>query len=189
MRKLSLIYTIGAAAVILLMYLFAKMSVIIKDKDATIVHLQTELAKAQEYVPAEIYTVRDSITVAKKEVAEVVKKEYKKVADKKLIKDIGGDISNVETQTKISTSINDTIKATLTEDSVFEYKDPWANIRFDRRDTLFTYNIIDSAVVYVSRIPKHKFLWWKWGVKGYDIKVACMNPHATIRHVSCIKIK
>ena len=77
MRKLSLIYTIGAAAVILLMYLFAKMSVIIKDKDATIVHLQTELAKAQEYVPAEIYTVRDSITVAKKEVAEVVKKEYK----------------------------------------------------------------------------------------------------------------
>lgn len=190
MKKFSITYSIMAILALCLLYVFAKMSVDIKNKDATIEHLQLELVKAQEYVPAEVYTVRDTVTVAKKEVVEVKKSDYKKkVADKALIDDIGGDVDNIESQTKMSTAICDTVKASVVEDSIYQFNDPWTNIRLDKRDTTLTYSITDSAIVYISRIPKHRFLWWKWGIKGYDIKVACMNPHATIRHVSCVTIR
>ena len=190
MKRFSITYAVLAIVAILLLYVLAKMSVDIKSKDTTIEHLRVELAKAQEYVPAEVYTVRDSVTVAKKEVVEVKKSDYKnKVADKGLIDDIGGDIDNIDSQTKVSTEIGDTVKVSIVEDSIYQYKDYWTTIRLDKRDTTLTYSITDSAVVYVSRIPKHRFLWWKWGVKGYDIKVACMNPHATIRHISCVTIR
>lgn len=190
MKYLSIRHIIVVAIMMLATLLIGNLYLNGKEKDETIRHLQLELVKAQEYVPAEVYTVRDSVTVAKKEVVEVKKSDYKKkVADKALIDDIGGDVDNIENQTKMSTAICDTVKASVVEDSIYQFNDPWTNIRLDKRDTTLTYSITDSAIVYVSRIPKHRFLWWKWGIKGYDIKVACMNPHATIRHVSCVTIR
>lgn len=190
MKSGRIIIVVVAAIMALATLLVGNLYLNGKEKDETIRHLQLELAKAQEYVPAEVYTVRDSVTVAKKEVVEVKKSDYKKkVADKGLIDDIGGDIDNIDSQTKVSTEIGDTVKVSIVEDSIYQYKDYWTTIRLNKRDTTLTYSITDSAVVYVSRIPKHRFLWWKWGVKGYDIKVACMNPHATIRHISCVTIR
>ena len=34
---------------------------------------------------------------------------------------------------------------------------------------------------------RHHFLWWRWGVKGYKVKVVNFNPHSTIRYNTYVK--
>ena len=36
------------------------------------------------------------------------------------------------------------------------------------------------ALVY--REYKHHFLWWKWGTKGYRLKIVNFNPHARVTY-------
>ena len=51
------------------------------------------------------------------------------------------------------------------------------------------YTVSDSVLTLVYREYKHKFLWWRWGTKGYKVKVVNFNPHATIRYNQYIKVE
>ena len=40
----------------------------------------------------------------------------------------------------------------------------------------------DSLAIALKKEYKHRFLFFKWGVRGYDVKVANFNPHSTIKY-------
>lgn len=49
--------------------------------------------------------------------------------------------------------------------------------------------IRDSVGIAVKKEYKHRFLFLKWGTKGYQVKVMNFNPNATIRYNTFVKRK
>ena len=72
-------------------------------------------------------------------------------------------------------------------DSLFYYSDQWADLSLSLKDTTFYYNIRDSLATVVYREYKHHFLWWKWGTKGYRLKILNFNPHSRVTYNKYIK--
>lgn len=145
--------------------------------------LKVELAKAQHYTPMKIDTIRDSVVVYSQDVELISKQAYKReLADKKLIKDLKMKISRIESEQTLDVVTHDTVYLQAQGDSVYGYKDKWVSFKYDVPRQLLDYSVKDSIATYVEKIPKHRFLWWHWGVKGYKVKVANFNPHSTILH-------
>ena len=51
-------------------------------------------------------------------------------------------------------------------------------LQLQLKDSTFYYNIRDSLSTAVYREYRHHFLWWKWGTRGYRLKIVNFNPHA-----------
>lgn len=153
--------------------------------------LREELARQQQYVPLKKDTIRDTVEVVTQQIVEVEKiKEVLTKEDKQLIKDLSLKVSELESYQKIGTITQDSItleKKDSTKDTPLYYKDAWAE--FEYQDKKLRYAIRDSLNIVVKREYKHKFLWWKWGVKGYEVKAINFNPHATIKYNTYIKRK
>lgn len=60
----------------------------------------------------------------------------------------------------------------------FRYSDEWTDVAL-HGDTL-SVATRDSIVTVCERVYKHHFLWWRWGHKGYNVKLLNFNPHSTI---------
>lgn len=153
--------------------------------------LREELARRQQYVPLKKDTIRDTVEVVTQKIVEVEKiKEVLTKEDKQLIKDLSLKVTELESYQKIGTITQDSItleKKDTTKDTPLYYKDAWAE--FEYQDKKLRYAIRDSLNIVVKREYKHKFLWWKWGVKGYEVKAINFNPHATIKYNTYIKRK
>lgn len=109
------------------------------------------------------------------------------------IKKLNIDIKRLKSysQTEINTDVPIT---TILHDSVFiinnkvdtlrciNYKDSYFSINGClNNDTLIgQVKNIDTLLQTVSIIPKHKFLWWNWGVKGLKQTIKSKNPYSTI---------
>ena len=145
--------------------------------------LSVELAHAR--IPMQRDTIRDSIEVVSQVVVEVVPKHLKEAlaADEKLIKEMGLKIKQLESMQTTVVEIGDTVPATFQEDrDLFSYSDKWADLSLDLKDTTFYYNIRDSLSTVVYREYRHHFLWWKWGTKGYRLKIVNFNPRARVTY-------
>ena len=154
--------------------------------------LREELAKAQQYVPLKRDTIRDTVETITQKVVEVVKiKEVLTDEDRKLLKDAGIAakelISLQKTGMETKDSVNLSAKDTTREDSPLYYKDAWAEFEFYNKK--LKYSVKDSLAIAVRKEFNHRFLWWKWGTKGYNVKVMNFNPHSTIRYNTFIKRK
>lgn len=151
--------------------------------------LREELAKQQQYVPLQRDTIRDSVEVITQHVREVEKiKEVLSNEDKQLIKDLGMKVSQLESLQKTGIETKDTVfleKKDSTEDSPLVYHDAWTDIEYLNRK--LTYSMRDSLAIALEREYKHRFLFIKWGTKGYDVKVANFNPHSSIRYNTFVK--
>ena len=151
--------------------------------------LREELARQQQYVPLERGTIRDSVKTITQKVVEVERiKEVLSDEERKLIKDFGIKVNELETLQKTGIETKDTVpmeKKDSTENAPFIYKDAWAE--FEYRDNRLAYSIRDSLAIAVEREYRHKLLWWKWKVKGYNVKVANFNPHTNIRYNTFVK--
>lgn len=152
--------------------------------------LREELARQQQYVPLKKDTIRDTVEVVTQKVIEVEKiKEVLSKDDKELLKDLSLKISELESYQEMSNVIHDTITLTVkdsTSGSLY-YKDAWAE--FEYQDRRLRYSVMDSLAIAVKREYKHRLLWWKWGVKGYEVKAVSFNPHATVRYNTYIKVR
>lgn len=154
--------------------------------------LSVELAHAQMAPPIVHDTIRDTVPVSTAPVVVMEKATYKKeIADRQLLKDLRLRAAQVETQQLTGTETHDTVSLSAKGTAVYEYHDRWADFRIEAKptDTLLAYSVRDSAYTIVYREYKHRFLWWKWGTKGYKVKVVNFNPHATIRYNQYIKIE
>ena len=154
--------------------------------------LREELAKQQQYVPLHRDTIRDSIEVITQKVVEVQKiKEVLSKEDKQLIKDIGVKISDLESFQKIGMETRDTVylqvKDSTDNDSILRYKDAWIDIEYEPKTKKATVSSRDSLSIVSDGIVKKKFLWFRWGVKGYNVRAVNHNPHSQIKYNTFVK--
>ena len=137
-------------------------------------------------------TIRDSIPVASQPVVVIDKTDYKKMeADKQLIKDLGLKVSQIESEmrTLIANQGKVTLQASADSDSVLRYKDRWCEFEYLVKPRELEYKTYDSLITLVDREYKHKFLWWRWGTKGYKVTHINLNPNAEIKYSRYIKVE
>lgn len=160
--------------------------------------LEVQLAHAT--IPMKTDTIRDSIPVVTQQIVEIDKTDYKQqAADRQLIKDLELQISQIKAE---NTMLRETIgKVKLkpvrpaadslptAPDTLFAYHDQWVDFRLNTQDHTLDYVMRDSLKTYIDRIPKRKFLWWRWGTKGYRVKHVNFNPHSKIIYSQTILIK
>ena len=154
--------------------------------------LREELARQQQYVPLQRDTIRDSIKVITQKVREVEKiKEVLTKEDKELIKDLGVKVSDLESFQKIGMETRDTVylqvKDSTDNDSILRYKDAWIEIEYDPKTKKTTVLSFDSLSIASNGIVKKKFLFFRWGVKGYNVEVVNHNPKSKIRYNTFVK--
>lgn len=150
--------------------------------------LRNELA--QVTVKPEQIIIRDSIEVVKQKIVEVDKTDYKKLlADKELINELNLKVSQIEAENRSLLATMDSVMMTKINDSVYTYKDKWAEFEFYVTHHKLNYSVRDSITTVIARQYKHKFLWFKWGTKGYDVYVVSHNPHAKVEWNKYIKVK
>ena len=154
--------------------------------------LKMQLANAQIEPLIQRDTIRDTIPVATSAAIHVERSTYKtELADKQLIKELRLRLEQIDAQQLGGTAIHDTVRLEAKANSRYEYADRWARFTLSMKppDTTLVYTVIDSVTTLVYREYKHKFLWWRWGTKGYKVKVVNFNPHATIRFNQYIKVE
>lgn len=154
--------------------------------------LRKDLAKQQQYVPLNRDTIRDSVETITQKIIEVEKiKEVLTDEDRKLLKDAGiavkALVSLQKTGLETKDSVNLAAKDSTKEDSPLYYKDAWAEFEFYNKK--LKYSVKDSLAIAVDKEYKHKFLFIKWGTKGYNVKVMNFNPHSSIRYNTFVKRK
>lgn len=161
------------------------------SKDAEVKDLRAQLANAQVKQPIQRDTIHDSIPVATSTVLNIDSRTYKReIADKQLLKDLQLRIGQIEAQQRVGTRTADTIQ--MKPPNAFgryDYKDQWAEFHISIPDSLMTYSIRDSITTLIYREYKHKFLWWKWGTKGYKVKVINFNPHSTVLYNQYVRME
>lgn len=141
-----------------------------------------------EFAPAERDTIRDSVSLVTQQVLQMQEREYKlRAADRELLRDLDLRLSQVTAEQRTGTVAADTVKASR-HSSLYTYSDPWLTFRLDTADSILTYRARDSLQTIVYRQYRHKFLWWRWGTKGYDVKVVNFNPHSHISYNSYIQV-
>lgn len=151
--------------------------------------LKMQLHQLQlKYSPMQRDTIRDSVKLVTQQVMVMDRGEYKLLAaDRKLLEDLNLKLRQVVSDQRVSMVTSDTVK-TNRLNSVYSYSDAWLSLRLDTADSILTYKARDSLQCIVARQFKHKFLWWKWGTKGYNVKVLNFNPHSTILYNSYIQV-
>jgi len=137
-------------------------------------------------------TIRDSIPVVTQQVITIDKTNYKKMeADKELIADLKLKIAQVESEnrTLLATQGQVVFKTAADSDSILRYADKWCDFTYLVKPKKLSYNVRDSLTTIVSREYKHKFLWWRWGTKGYNVHIVNHNPSSEIMYNRYIKVE
>lgn len=130
----------------------------------------------------------DSICYASFDVKVLSKKEVKSAVDKTIASEIGMPRSSVESKMGLTIATTDTVKLTQKEESIYIYKDRWLDAKVNLYDSTMTYKARDSLSQYIERIYKHKFLFWKWGTKGYRVHIINHNPNSKIEYADYIRV-
>jgi hypothetical protein len=137
-------------------------------------------------------TIRDTIPIASQPVVVIDKTDYKKLeADRELLKDLNLKYSQIESEMRVLMANQGkvTLQASADSDSVLRYKDRWCEFEYLVKPRELEYKTFDSLVTLVDREYKHKFLWWRWGTKGYKVTHINFNPRSEIRYSRYIKVE
>ena len=130
----------------------------------------------------------DSFNYGSFEVEILSKRDVKKAVDTAIASDIGMPRSSVESKMGLSIATTDTVKLTQKAESIYIYKDRWLDAKVNLYDSTMTYKARDSLSQYIERIYKHKFLFWKWGTKGYRVHIINHNPNSKIEYADYIRV-
>ena len=150
--------------------------------------LQVELAHSR--IPVLRDTIRDSIPVEVQTVVEIDRTDYRRqLADRQLISDLRLRVAEVESENRQLRSVAGTVTlAGRDTDSVLLYRDEWASFRYVIPSRELSYQVDDSLAAFVTRVPRHRFLWWRWGTRGYQVHIVNFNPHASVRYSQYLKV-
>lgn len=184
-KKLAVILSI----LMVLLTIFASFLIFESRQKKANEALKMQLHQLQlKYSPMQRDTIRDSVKLVTQQVMVMDRGEYKLLAaDRKLLEDLNLKLRQVVSDQRVSMVTSDTVK-TKRLNSVYSYSDAWLSLRLDTADSILTYRARDSLQCIVARQFKHKFLWWKWGTKGYNVKVLNFNPHSTLLYNSYIQV-
>lgn len=190
MKKIVLYFAILAAIVIM-----AKLANYANSKlyEKEISDLKYKLAHAQIHVPVERDTVMIHDTLREVATSPVIMAELRDLRrqhliDEKTIKELGLKMKQLDAVQTTSLETKDTARAAVViNSSLFSYEDEWSHLEFSLDDSTFYYNIRDSLETFVYHEYKHHFLWWRWGVKGYNVKIINFNPNARVKYNRYVK--
>ncbi len=190
MKKIVLYFAILAAIVIM-----AKLANYADSKlyEKEISDLKYKLAHAQIHVPVERDTVMIHDTLREGATSPVIMAELhdlrrQHLIDEKTIKELGLKVKQLDAVQTTSIETKDTARAgVVINSSLFSYEDEWSHLEFSLDDSTFYYNIRDSLETVVYHEYKHHFLWWRWGVKGYNVKIINFNPNARVKYNRYVK--
>lgn len=160
--------------------------------------LREELAKQQQYVPLQREKIRDTVEVVTQKIYEVEKvKEALTKEDKELLKDLNVKVSAIESFQKMSTVTEAEVtlspsneaedSGSSQQDSILSYKDAWIDLQYNNNNRKIVIALQDSLTIAVNKEYKKKFLWWRWGVKGYQVKAMSLCPYTTIKYNTYVK--
>lgn len=139
---------------------------------------------------AKTYMFQDSLHVY--EIGKLTLKnselEQYRANDAKLIKDLKLKPAQVNTIVKTKIERKDSIQFVLQKDSCLHYNSKWLQVNGCLGGTLFI-NSQDSIVQICYKEYKHKFLWWKWGVKGFKQKIINFNPNSQVKYSEWIELR
>lgn len=106
------------------------------------------------------------------------------------VKKLGIRVKDVQSVAQVKTVTRDSlVKVFVLRDSVFRYSDKWCSFKTSTKDSSFIYSVRDSLSMIVNRVYRHRFLWWRWGVRGYNVTVINFNPHGNIIYLKYIDVK
>ena len=149
---------------------------------------QPQLSKADSNGGKVVNYQLDSICYGSFDVNILSKKEVKSAVDKKIASEIGMPRSSVESKMALTMATTDTVKLTQKTESIYIYKDRWLDAKVNLYDSTMTYKARDSLSQYIERIYKHRFLFWKWGTKGYRVHIINHNPNSKIEYADYIRV-
>lgn len=120
--------------------------------------------------------------------------KHYRAEDVQTIKLMGLRLKNVISVANVSTQTSQNIvMPTIKTDSstCFSYKDSFIQVAgcAYKEKTILYYSGQDSLTIIPSVIPKHKFLWMTWGVKGVQLDVISKNPNTTFTYAKYVEIK
>lgn len=154
---------------------------IIKQENAA---LREELARQQGHIPLVRDTIRDTVEVVTQQVQVVEKMKNVLTAEEKaLLKDLRVKVGELSSLRESAVIIRDTVTLSpvdSTPSAPLYYKDAWAEFWYDA--PRLSYSVKDSIAIAVRRLYRHRFLFWRWGTKGYELKAVNFNPNATLTY-------
>lgn len=169
--------------------------------------LQADLDRQTENVGNLNYGIEygklgDSLPVAKTNALQAKYSELQKLhlADTKLIKNLKVKLRDVQSICTAASTTSDTVplkpEPTIANasalsglpDSIYTYRDRWLSLRIDIPKRECQYASHDSLTTIVSRTYRHRFLWWRWGTKGYQVQIVNHNPHSRIDYSRYIEV-
>lgn len=184
---------IKVLSVLLIVMLVALLAILSENR-----RLKKDLDRQTENVGALNYDIQydkldGSLPVAKNIAlqAKVSELEQLHLTDTKLIKELKVKLKDVQAQHTLSSETADTViiaPVPGTADSVFAYQDQWLSLHIDIPKRECQYIAYDSLTTIVSRTYKHRFLWWRWGTKGYEVRIVSFNPHSRIKYSRYIEV-
>lgn len=159
------------------------------DMHSTISQLQNALAHAT--IELQRDTISNSRPVGFQPAVVIDKTDYKQLeADRQLIAELKLRLGQVESEnrTLLATRGQVVFKTASDSDSILRYTDRWADFTYHMKPRTLTYCVRDSLTTIVSRVPKHRFLFWRWGTKGYNVHIVNHNPNAIVEYNRYIKV-
>lgn len=150
--------------------------------------LQLQLAESKQKV--DTFFIHDSIPVWKERIVEVERSDYKQnLADKELIKALDLRLQQVEAENRMLIAMREQFRLELQNDTVLTYSDEWVRFSYELKSRVLDCEVRDSLSTIVAREYKHRFLWFRWGTKGYNVYIVNFNPHSRVEYNKFIKVK
>lgn len=137
------------------------------------------------------YKFRDSLSSASVASLQFNVKELKKyrAEDARLISDLKLRPKDVQYITKTVTRTRDSIVYVPQPDGCFHFKSHWLQIDACAPDSNMVVQSRDSIAQVIHVNYRHRFLWWRWGVKSIRQEVVNFNPRSKIGYSEIVKVE
>jgi hypothetical protein len=136
-------------------------------------------------------TIRDSVPVASTGVIDLKPKELKSqnLYDKQLISDLQLKVKQLQAVQNTSSVTSQTVTLRYDSDTTYNYVDKWTDLRLNLNTKQLALKSKDSITQIVYAEYKHHFLWWRWGIRGFRVKIVNFNPHTFVTYNQYIRLK
>lgn len=112
----------------------------------------------------------------------------------KTIKDLNLKLKNTKSAIQIGTSSKVKIETKIQyvdTNKCFNYVDKFNTVTgcVIEDSVKIQIHYQDSLTAIVSKIPKHRFLWWTWGVKAVELDIVSENPNTKFTYLKYITLE
>ena len=117
--------------------------------------------------------------------------------DAQTIKELGARLKDVKSVAKtgivVETPINSSFDPQLLDEKPIKLLDTDQHRTIDltiTKDSIFgSVKMMANLTQYMYADYKHRFLWWKWGLRGIKQTIVCDNPNVTIGYAAYYSFK